>query len=87
MTLLGLSICHDSHATIVRDGKLIAAVGEERLNRVKMYYGFPFLAIQSVLDIVGLEGNEIDLENPHFLAAATPELHARLLEVVRLDGR
>ncbi len=34
-----------------------------------------------------LEGNEIDLENPHFLAAATPELHAQLLEVLRLDGQ
>ena len=33
-----------------------------------------------------LEGNEIDLENPKFLAAATPELHARLRDVLRLDG-
>ncbi|MDA0748871.1 MAG: hypothetical protein O2954_20325, partial [bacterium] len=60
MNLLGLSICHDAHAVIVQNGKLIAAVGEERLNRVKMYYGFPFQAINTVLELSGLQGAEID---------------------------
>ena len=38
----------------------MAAMPEERLNRVKYYAGFPRLAIQRCLDIAGLDYGDID---------------------------
>jgi len=40
--ILGINAFHgDSSAALVVDGKLIAAVEEERFNRVKHWAGFP----------------------------------------------
>jgi len=46
MIILGLNAYHgDSSAGIVIDGKLIAAVEEERFRRVKHWAGFPLFMI------------------------------------------
>src|SRR5262245_16467566 len=59
--VLGLNTFHaDSGAVLLRDGELIAAVTEERLNRVKHFAGFPALAIKEVLDIAGIGLDQID---------------------------
>ena len=53
--VLGLNTFHaDAAAALVRDGELVAAVAEERLNRVKHFAGFPAQAIREVLDIAGI---------------------------------
>src|SRR5579862_3180983 len=60
-TILGLNTFHaDSSAALVRDGRLILAVAEERLNRIKHFAGFPRLSIQEALrtlnaDLDGIE--------------------------------
>lgn len=41
---------HDSSACIVRDGRLLFAVAEERLSRIEHDAGFPGPAIQACLD-------------------------------------
>src|SRR5437764_1176659 len=42
MVILGLNAFHgDASAAVFRDGKLIAALEEERLNRVKHWAGLP----------------------------------------------
>ena len=49
-TILGIScFFHDAAACLIKDGKIIAAVAEERLNRLKHFSGFPELAIDYVL--------------------------------------
>jgi carbamoyltransferase len=54
MLVLGLNLFHaDASAAIVENGKVVFAIAEERLNRVKHYAGFPALAIQACLDFVG----------------------------------
>ena len=51
MIILGLNAYHgDSSACIVVDGKLIAAVEEERFRRIKHWAGFPTEAIKYCLD-------------------------------------
>ena len=50
MIILGLNAYHgDSSACIVIDGKLIAAVEEERFRRVKHWAGLPLRALHIVL--------------------------------------
>jgi carbamoyltransferase len=58
--ILGLNLNHpDASACIIVDGKLITAVEEERLNRVKHYSGFPIRAITECLIDAGLTINDV----------------------------
>ena len=61
MNILGINAYHgNASAAIVCDGKLVAAVEEERFNRVKYAAGFPAQAIHYCLKAAGLTLNEID---------------------------
>ena len=46
MIVLGIADSITSGATIVANGKVLAAVSEERLNRQKMAMGFPRQSIR-----------------------------------------
>lgn len=61
MIVLGLNAHHaDAAACLIRDGELLAAVAEERLNRVKHCAGFPTLAVAEVLRIAGVTLADVD---------------------------
>ncbi|OKO81919.1 carbamoyltransferase [Bradyrhizobium sp. NAS96.2] len=51
---------HDGAAVLVRDGRVIAAVEEERLNRIKHSNKFPRSAIQHCLASAGVQLCDID---------------------------
>ncbi|HZP18329.1 MAG TPA: carbamoyltransferase C-terminal domain-containing protein [Terriglobales bacterium] len=96
MLILGLNMFHaDASAAIVQDGKVLFAIAEERLNRVKHYAGFPTLAIQACLNAAGAKISDIDhvavgqdsdanLAEKVRYAIANP---ARLLNFIRLRRR
>src|SRR5882757_1214820 len=55
MNILGINAYHgNASAAILCDGKLIAAVEEERFNRVKYAAGFPVAAIRYCLQAAGI---------------------------------
>ena len=61
ISILGISaFYHDSAATIVIDGKIIAAAQEERFSRKKHDSGYPFHAIDYVLKESNLKLSEVD---------------------------
>lgn len=61
MVILGINAYHaNAAAAIVVDGRLVAAVEEERLNRVKYAAGLPARAIQFCLDRAGIKLTEVD---------------------------
>lgn len=60
MKVLGLGTEGDSGAAIVEDGRLVAAVNEERLQRIKLVHGFPWRSIPSVLELTGTAPEELD---------------------------
>src|SRR3989442_1461989 len=61
MNILGINAYHgNASAAIVCDGRLIAAVEEERFNRVKYAAGFPTQAIRYCLKEAGLTLQDID---------------------------
>src|ERR1700675_1526948 len=61
MIILGINAYHaNASAAIVADGRLLAAVEEERLNRVKYAAGLPARAIQYCLDQAGAKISEVD---------------------------
>jgi carbamoyltransferase len=61
MIILGINAYHaDSSAAIFVDGKLIAAIEEERFRRVKHWAGFPSMAILFCLKEAGISIDGVD---------------------------
>lgn len=61
MIILGINAYHaDSSAAIFVDGKMIAAIEEERFRRVKHWAGFPVMAIEFCLQEAGVKLQEVD---------------------------
>ena len=60
MLVLGIADSITSGATLVADGKVLAALSEERLNRQKMAMGFPQKSIDEVLRTAAVNMKEID---------------------------
>jgi len=70
--ILGINAYHgDSAACLIADGKLVAAIEEERIRRVKHWAGFPSEAIRFCLDYAGLKLSEID----HVAIGRNPSAH------------
>lgn len=61
MIVLGIHEGHDSCAAIIKDGKILADVQEERFSRVKHSANTPLNSIQYCLEVAGLKNiNEVD---------------------------
>ena len=60
MNILGIGFLSEASACLVRNGRLVAAVSEERLNRKKSWYGYPEESINEVLRIGKTQLNNID---------------------------
>jgi predicted NodU family carbamoyl transferase len=64
---------HDAAACLIRDGELVAAVEEERLNRIKKTVKFPLNAVRACLDMVNVSPAEIDAVGFYFPEEAINE--------------
>ena len=60
MVVLGIWDGHDAGAAILIDGRLVAAINEERLTRRKLEIRFPSLSIQCCLDLAGIPAARVD---------------------------
>jgi carbamoyltransferase len=61
MYILGISAYyHDSAAALIKDGRVVAAVEEERLSRIKHDNGFPTKAIEYCLAQESVSINDVD---------------------------
>jgi carbamoyltransferase len=59
--VLGISaFYHDSAASLLRDGEIVAAVSEERLTRIKGDASFPKNSVAYCLKEAGIEAREVD---------------------------
>jgi carbamoyltransferase len=71
VTILGISTSHDGTLSVLKDGKQVFSIAEERLSRIKGHIGFPFQA----LDYVVKEGY-IDPADVCVIAIAQSSFHA-----------
>jgi carbamoyltransferase len=61
MYILGINAYHgDSSAALIKDGKVIVAIEEERIRRVKHWAGFPSEAIRFCISDAGISVEDID---------------------------
>lgn len=61
MLVLGITDGITCGAAVVVDGRVVAAVNEERLSRLKMAFGFPRQSIKEVLRLAGAAETDVDL--------------------------
>ncbi|HEX8088885.1 MAG TPA: carbamoyltransferase C-terminal domain-containing protein [Blastocatellia bacterium] len=72
MYILGINAYHgDASAALIRDGRLIAAVEEERFNRVKHCAGFPTDSVRYCLNAAGVSVQEVE----HIGISRDPSAH------------
>ena len=84
MNILGINAFHgDSSAAIVVDGELIAAVEEERFNRIKHWAGFPGDSIRYCLEAADLGPEEID----HIAVSFNPKANISRKALFALKNR
>jgi carbamoyltransferase len=60
MKILGLNFSNDAAAALVIDGRVEAAVQEERFTRIKHDRGFPFQSVQYCLGHAGMQLSDLD---------------------------
>ncbi len=84
MVVLGIGDSQDAGAALFIDGILVAAVNEERLNRVKLWGGFPAASVREVLRLGGVVAEDVDTVvvgtriTPNVLARAARDFHQGL---------
>src|SRR3954465_6183827 len=82
MKILGINAYHgDASVALVKDGQLVGAMEEERLNRRKHCAGFPGLAAKAVLAAAGGSPSELD----HVAVSRDPKanLHKKILFAIQ----
>ena len=77
VTIFSFHEGHDASAAIIRDGRVLAAVQEERLNNIKHYAGPPILSMNEVFRITNVHPYEIDLIAIANLVRVTPPVSKR----------
>ncbi len=65
MKILGINYLSESSVALIENGKLKYAISQERLNRVKNWWGNPFKAIQFVLKETNNKLKDIDIFASH----------------------
>ncbi len=95
MKILGMNIGHDSGVCLMQNGKVLAAINEERLSRIKMHHGFPYRAIEEALavsqasvgdlNIIAVEGKEIMPQEEVGLDDSSGDFKKKVLGQFRLN--
>jgi carbamoyltransferase len=69
LRILGIWDGHDAGAAVLVDGRIVAAINEERLTRRKLEPQFPTAAIRECLTLAGLAPGDVDV-----VAASTSDI-------------
>ena len=70
MKILGINYLSESSVALIENGKLKYAISEERLNRIKNWWGNPFKAVNYVLKETNNKINDIDFFATHGLSCS-----------------
>jgi carbamoyltransferase len=82
MKILGLNLGHNATACLVKDGRVVGCVSEERFSRVKNHSGIPFDSIKYLLGSNSMDISDVDkivLDN-HYGIDKDPNFGKRFLE-------
>ena len=69
MKVLGINYLSESSVALIHNGKIIYAISEERLNRIKNWWGNPYKAIDFVLKETKTKIKDIDYIATHGISS------------------
>src|SRR5258708_12588683 len=61
MYILGVNESHNSSICLLKDGKILHAINEERFTRIKNDWGFPKQGFKYIMDKEGITAEQLDL--------------------------
>jgi carbamoyltransferase len=61
MIILGINFSHDSSVAIIKNGKIVAAIEEEKTSRIKQRFGWPHTALEVLLKHNNIKKDEVDV--------------------------
>lgn len=61
MIILGVNFSHDSSLTIIKDGKILCSIEEEKTSRVKQDFGWPQTAVDRLFKEYNILPSEVDI--------------------------
>ena len=88
MIILGLNYYHpDASASLIKDGKILSIVDEERFVRIKHYSGFPKNAISYCLSYANIQLSEVDFVAVNFNSKANflDKINCKLNNITKLS--
>ena len=74
MKIVGINYLSESSVCLMVNGKIISAISEERLNRLKNWYGLPFKSINLILKKNNLKVPDIDYFVTSGLSSITKDM-------------
>ena len=82
MYILGLNIGHNSTACLLKDGKIVGCVSEERFSRIKNHFGFPKQSISYLLKEFSIKEENLDMVvlDGHYSFSENPEMRNLLFD-------
>src|SRR6056300_355962 len=69
MKVLGINYLSESSVALIENGEVKYAISEERLNRIKNWWGNPLMAIKHVLKETNNTISDIDVFSTHGIAS------------------
>ena len=81
MKIIGISFGHSAATTYVENGKLIFAVEEEKMSRIKGHITFPNKSLSYILNKFNLSTNDID-----FIAVGCEDISEFIYSYRNLNG-
>jgi carbamoyltransferase len=86
MRVLGIHDGHDASAALIEDGRVVAAMEEERLNRTKNWSGFPEMAVKKIFEMASCTASDIDIIAMHGNHMPYPKDRQELMAVYEQTG-
>ena len=74
MKILGINYLSESSVALIENGEVKYAISEERLNRVKNWWGNPYRAIKHVLKETNNSIRDIDIFSTHGITSLNKSL-------------
>ena len=74
MKIIGINYLSESSVALIENGEVKFAISQERLNRIKNWYGNPYKAINFVLKMTKNKIRDIDIFATHGSSALEKEI-------------
>lgn len=84
---VGIFVGHDSSVSVLKNGREYFSISEERLTRMKGYYGFPFLAVDYIFKNIIKKTDKIDITYCRFGHYIGGDFYQRLKTALKKNGK